>query len=246
MIKVLIADDEPHVCRELQYILEQDDSLQIVAICSSGTETLEQISKLNPDIVLLDIAMPGFNGIQLGYYLKKISPQPYLIFVTAYDAYAVEAFRVGAKGYLLKPFSKEDVCEQIKQAKHYLGLCVTASSKSSTNHTRFTHRKLAVESAGKFKLLDKSDIVFAYADNRAVFIRTRNGKYCINRTLTELENEFDPEAFVRCHRNYLVNISKVKEIIPWFKSTYLLVMEDMTKIPVSRAKAKYIRSLFLI
>ena len=156
MIKVLIADDEPHVCKELEYIIGMDDELKIIKICHNGADALEQISKLQPNLVFLDIEMPGLNGIQLGYYLKNMKQQPYLIFVTAYGKFAVEAFKVGAKGYVLKPFSEDEVREQIRQAVDFIN-DRTAARKNSQNIPK---TKIPVQDNGKFMLIDQQNILF--------------------------------------------------------------------------------------
>lgn len=242
MKKILIADDEDHICEALKYIIEKETEVKIVKICSNGIDAIEQISKFRPDIVFLDIEMPGMNGIQLGYYLRNLNPQPYVIYVTAYDRFAVEAFRVGARGYILKPFSDNEVVEQLQQACNYL-------DKQKQGHTQsdnVTRTKLAVNSNGKFKLLEHNEIISACANDRAVYVCTKENKWLVNYSLSELELSLSPGMFIRCHRNYLVNASKVKEVIPWFNSTYMLVMEDDTNVPVSRANMKLVKERFCL
>ncbi|HWR30495.1 MAG TPA: LytTR family DNA-binding domain-containing protein, partial [Negativicutes bacterium] len=231
MIKIVIADDEPHVCKELEYIIGRESELKIVKVCHNGTEALEQISKLQPEIVFLDIEMPGLNGIQLGYYLKNMKRQPYLIFVTAYGDFALDAFKVGAKGYILKPFSEEDVQEQIRQAREYIERQTPTPDKGR----EIPKTKIPVQDNGKFKLLDQQTIVLAYANDRAVYVRSDGTDYMVDFSLAELEGHLQKNIFIRCHRNHIVNISKVKEVVPWFNSTYMLVMEGETNVPVSRA-----------
>ena len=242
MIKVLIADDEPHVCKELEYIIGMDDELKIIKICHNGADALEQISKLQPNLVFLDIEMPGLNGIQLGYYLKNMKQQPYLIFVTAYGKFAVEAFKVGAKGYVLKPFSEDEVREQIRQAVDFIN-DRTAARKNSQNIPK---TKIPVQDNGKFMLIDQQNILFAYANERAVYVHANGMAFMVDFSLAALESHLQKSMFIRCHRNHIVNITKVKEIVPWFKSTYLLVMEGGINVPVSRAHVKIIREVFCI
>lgn len=240
MKKVLIADDENHVCRELQYIIAKEENLKIVKTCSNGTEALEQISKLQPDIVFLDIEMPGIDGIQIGYYLKNLRHQPYVIFVTAYAKFAVEAFKVGARGYILKPFSDEDVQEQLRQALKYL----MAQNELKEKKLDIECTKIPVDDNGKYKLVEQNDIVFAYANDRAVFVKIKESNLAVKYSLLELEELLKKERFLRCHRNYIVNVNRVKEVIPWFSGTYMLVMDDNTNVPVSRANTKHIRDIF--
>jgi DNA-binding LytR/AlgR family response regulator len=242
MVKVLIADDEAYICKELEYIISKNNDLKIVKICHNGSEALEQISKLQPEIVFLDIEMPGLNGIQLGYYLKSMKRQPYLIFVTAYGGFAVDAFKVGAKGYVLKPFSEEDVEEQVRQAIEYL----ERQNPLPCRWRDIPKTKIPVQDNGKFRLLDQQDILVAYANDRAVFVRSGGTDFLVDFSLSELEGHLQATMFVRCHRNYIVNVNKVKELIPWFNSTYMLAMEDGTNVPVSRAHVKMIREVFCL
>ena len=242
MINVLIADDEPHVCKELEYIIGEEHELKILKICHSGTEALEQISRLQPEIVFLDIEMPGVNGIQLGYYLKSMKRQPYLIFVTAYGEFALDASKVGAKGYILKPFSDEEVREQLKQAKEYLERPNSHQDKSR----EIPKTKIPVQDNGKFRLLDQTEVLTAYAIDRAVYVRAGSMNFQVDFSLSELEGHLLPNLFIRCHRNHIININKVKEVIPWFNSTYMLAMEDGSNVPVSRAHVKLIREIFCI
>lgn len=242
MIKVLIADDEPHVCKELDYIISKETELKLVRVCHNGSEALEQISKLQPDIVFLDIEMPGLNGIQLGYYLKSMKNQPYLIFVTAYGGFALDAFKVGAKGYVLKPFSEKDVQEQLYQAMEYFERQTPAPGKNRD----IPKTKIPVQDKGKFRLLDQQDILLAYANDRAVYVRFGETDFLVDFSLAELEGHLQTTIFVRCHRNHIVNTNKVKEVIPWFNSTYMLVMADGSQVPVSRAHVKMIREVFCL
>lgn len=242
MIKVLIADDEPHVCKELEFIIGRETELKIVKVCHNGSEALAQISKLQPEIVFLDIEMPGVNGIQLGYYLKSMKHQPYLIFVTAYGGFAVEAFKVGARGYILKPFSEEEVREQIRQAMEYLVRQHPAPAKVRD----IPKTKIPVQDNGKFRLIDQQEIILAYANDRVVYVRSGGEDFMVDFSLSELEGHLQSAFFVRCHRNHIVNINKVKEVIPWFNSTYMLVMEDGSNVPVSRANVKIIREVFCL
>ena len=242
MKKVLIADDEKHVCQEIKYIIENEEDVKIVKICSTGTEAIEQISRLQPDIVFLDIDMPGLNGIEIGYYLKNLRQQPYIIYITAHDKFAVEAFRVGAQGYILKPFSEEDVREQLGRALESLDSRARTKEKGEI----IPKTKLPLEDNGKFRLVEQSDILLAYANDRAVYVRINGEDIMVNFLLSQLEAYFRADLFVRCHRNYIINVTKVKEVIPWFNGAYVLVMEDASRIPVSRANVRLIRKIFCL
>lgn len=239
---VLIADDENHVCIELDYILSQEPLVKVVSICSSGDEALDYICRYKPEIVFLDIAMPGLDGIKLGRYLSNLKNPPYMIYITAYDKYAVEAIQVGAKGYVLKPFSSEDIKEQLAKALDFLKdneSYVSQGPIASNYHMP----RICGELKGKIKLLDQENILMAYAKDRLVYLRSDGGDILCHFSLIDLEKRLNPNIFLRCHRNYIINLYKVQEVVPWFNGTFLLVIEDKTRleIPVSRNKVKLLK-----
>lgn len=244
-VRVLIADDEPHVCLEVESILNQEKDVEIIAICATGDEALESICKLNPDVVFLDISMPGIDGIKLGHYLKQTKVQPYIIYLTAYDKYAVDAFKVGAKGYILKPFLDNDIKEQI-------GLAIDYVKEKKINMDRSNENISAKEGvtyiSGKYKdkiiPINQQDLLMAYALNREVFLKFNDKDYLCNFSLTQLKSKLSTNFF-HCHRNYIVNLDKVKEVIPWFNGTYMLIMDDVTRseVPVSRSNVKELKKL---
>lgn len=251
---LLIADDEEHVCMELQYMLANFPDIEVVKICSDGDAALEAIIELKPDIVFLDIAMPGLNGIQLGKILRTAGHTPYISYVTAYEKHAVDAFKVGAKGYVLKPFSQGDIEEQINRARNYFEILNRASTDplpgiAQTNQqaVKVDLPYVAVEENGKFILVAQSDIVMAYANDREVFLRAGAKDYPCSHSLSELEQSLQSQSFFRCHRNYIVNIHHIKEIQPWFHGTYQLILADhLATVPVSRSKVKEFRGKFKI
>lgn len=243
-MRVLITDDEEHVIMELEYILSQIEEVEVLKSCFSGDEALESIAKLKPDVVFLDIEMPGLNGIQLGHFLKATKKPPYIIYVTAHEKFAVEAFKVGAKGYILKPFSEDDIREQIRLAA--ADMAENQKPLAPENLKKIAQlSKVGVEINGKFTLLDQQDIMMAYANDRLVFFRVEDKDYISQFSLSELANRLRHEMFFRCHRNYIVNLYKVKEVLPWFNNTYMLVMDDnKTKVPVSRSQRTAIKGIF--
>lgn len=242
--KVLIADDEEHVCSEMRYIIGQDKRVEIVKVCTAGDEAMDAICAIEPDIVFLDINMPKLNGIQLGRYLKASKRPPYLVYITAYSEYAVEAFKVGAKGYLLKPFSETDVKEQLDLALQQIS--TQAQVKGLRNLTQAaSSARIAVELDGKYQLLEQQLILMAFAQKRSVFLQVGEKSYLSRFSLSELEVRLQPEMFLRCHRNYIVNLTHIIEVQPWFNGTYLLQLDDnKTQVPISRAHVSQIKALF--
>lgn len=243
---ILIADDEEHVCSDLRYIINQDPRVRIIKICSSGDEALDSICSLKPDIVFLDINMPRFNGIQVGNYLRNIKKPPYLVYITAYSEFAIEAFKVGAKGYLLKPFAEEEVGEQINRALECLITEPIQGQDSGKNVSlQERNQRIGIEVEGRYQLLDQHDILVAFAQSRAVFLQTRDKTYMTRFSLVELEARLQKEIFMRCHRNFLVNLDHIKEVIPWFHSTFMLILDDdNTRVAVSRAHIPKFKEVF--
>jgi len=243
-VRVLITDDEEHVIIELEYILSQIHEVEVLKSCFSGDEALESISRLKPDVVFLDIEMPGLSGIQLGHFLKSTKNPPYIIYVTAHEKFAVEAFKVGARGYVLKPFSEDDIREQIRLAADNIAETERTLSPATSKKVAQLP-KVGVEINGRFTLLDQQDIMMAYANDRLVFFRVEEKDYISQFSLSELENRFQRDMFFRCHRNYIVNLYKVKEVVPWFNNTYMLLMNDnKTQVPVSRSQRTAIKNIF--
>lgn len=249
-VKILIADDERHICQELNYIINNFDSDVKVKSASSGTEALSIIQKDNPEIIFLDINMPGINGIDLAQIIKEMNKQPYIVYITAYDQYAVDAFKVGAKGYILKPFLDKEIIEHLQQALNYIKVKgaeeVNASPIEKIKEKTYYLHHLAGIINGKTYIVNVNDIRFVYANNRSVYFNTKNTEYLLQNTLSYIESKLNPEQFVRCHRNFIVNINQVRELVPWFNSTYIFVLNDdkKTEIPISRSYKDQIKQLF--
>lgn len=243
-MRVLIADDESHIVMELEYILSHMQDIEVLKSCISGNTALEAIVKLEPDVVFLDIEMPGLSGIQLGHVLKTIQKPPYIIYVTAHEKFALEAFKVGARGYILKPFSEADIKEQIRLAA--INFAEVEKQMPEEEKRKFASiPKVGVEINGRFSLLDQQDIMMAYASDRSVYIRAEGRDYVCQFSLAELENRLQKEMFFRCHRNYIVNLYRVIEVRPWFNNTYVLLMDDNeTEVPVSRSQRIAIKNMF--
>lgn len=246
-MRVLIADDEPHVCLEVESILKEEEKIEIIAICYTGDEALESICKLNPDVVFLDISMPGIDGIKLGHYLKQTKIQPYIIYLTAYDKFAVDAFKVGAKGYILKPFMDDDIKEQIALALDFIEEKRQQSTLDKTIGPNESESFTYISGKYKDKIIpiNQHELLMAYAQNREVFLRANDQDYGSNFSLTQLKSKLSSINFFHCHRNYIVNLDKVKEVIPWFNGTYMLVMNDAmrSEVPVSRSNVKELKRL---
>lgn len=246
--RVFVADDEPLICNELRYILEQEPDIEIVGESYVGSKIVQEIRKYKPHAVFLDINMPGSTGIEIARQLVQEPYPPLVIFVTAYEEYAIEAFKVNAIGYVLKPFRGEEIRKVLKQVRTLLGRQLEYANRLSKtidilHNTRL--KRIPAEKEGKICLLDPEEIYVILVKNKITYIQTQQYEYISNQPLQNLEEKLAESHFFRCHRNFLVNLKKVKEIIPWFHGTYLLVVyaQDKMEIPVSKYRVKEFKTL---
>ncbi len=247
-IRVMIVDDEEPARSELRFLLENLREVEIVGEFSSGEATIKAIPSLNPHLIFLDIEMAGLNGIQTA---EKINPNhivPLLVFATAHEEFAVKAFELNAVDYLLKPFSAKRVAKCIEKVQVLLQEAMQPSPKKRETDLpapSYTLRKLAIEHNGKASVIDTKDIIAAYCNEGQLSIRTSDKCYYSNMPLQDLHSRLDERLFFRTHRAYLVNIEKIREIIPWFNGTYNLILEGLTEeIPVSRQQVPKLKKIF--
>jgi two-component system, LytTR family, response regulator len=267
-ISALIIDDEQLARDELKYLLEQVGGVDVAAEGSNGIEALELIEEYQPDVVFLDVQMPGLDGLTVVERLmerrrttaaRQNSPLPQIVFATAYDQYAVKAFAVNAVDYLLKPFDRMRVEQAVERVRGRMG---TGGGTSEApiesqleallkllNRPQATAQpaKLIVQAQNRLLLVDQAEICYAAIDEGVIRVAMQNFEgqsKC--RTLEELQEQLDPASFWRAHRGFVVNINHIREVVPWFKSSYQLRMNDkkQTEIPVSRAQTKRLRELF--
>jgi two-component system, LytTR family, response regulator LytT len=268
-ITALIIDDEQLAREELKYLLDDAGSVEVLAQGANGIEAVDLIREYQPDIVFLDVQMPGLDGFAvLKQLIEHRDPLPQIIFATAFDQYAVRAFDVNAIDYLLKPFDKSRVMQALDRARIRLqelsqqtdgGAEALARSgdgkldalirliEQQQLGPRPHSGKIVLQAQSRLLLVDQKDICFASIDEGIISVATptiEGQSKC--RTLEELLELLDPNFFWRAHRSYVVNINHIKEVVPWFKSSYQLRMDDkkQTEIPVSRAQTKRLRELF--
>jgi two-component system response regulator LytT len=286
-LKALIVDDEQLARDELQYLLSSIDDVEVVAQGKNGIEAIDLVPRLEPDVVFLDVQMPGLDGFAvLRKLLENTGPEtlPQIIFATAFDKYAVRAFEVNAVDYLLKPFDRARLEQAIDRVRSRLqnpapqnpthqnstetGLDLPSSGHRPPSLSREqvdslirlieqqsgaapgngrSSSKIVVQAGTRMLLVDQKELCFAAIDEGVISISTptvEGQSKC--RTLEELLEILDPHIFWRAHRSYVVNINHIKEVVPWFKSSYQLRMNDRknTEIPVSRAQTRRLRELF--
>jgi two-component system, LytTR family, response regulator LytT len=283
-ISALIIDDEKLARDELKYLLDAVGDVDVLAQGENGIEAVNLIEEHHPDLVFLDVQMPGLDGFAVIQRLvernrlrnggKDSQPMPQFVFATAYDQYAVRAFDVNAVDYLLKPFDQARVAAAVERVRTRLaaGTANSAGAPSALdqpgsapptssqidallkllNRSQGAERaaqpaKLVVQAQSRLLLVDQADICYAAIDEGIIRIVTRSFEgHSKCRTLEELQELLDPAHFWRAHRGFVVNINHIREVVPWFKSSYQLRMNDkqQTEIPVSRAQTKRLRELF--
>ncbi len=273
-LTALIIDDEPLARQELLYLLQSVEGVEVLAQGSNGIEAVELVRAHQPDVVFLDVQMPGLDGFAvLKKLLDKKMGLPQIVFATAFDQYAVRAFEVNAVDYLLKPFDRKRVQKTIEKVRARIaaqaGPSIRASQadaavldapttdarldallklvESRTQPAKPQSGKVVVRAQGRLLLVDQREICFASIEGGTISVVTRGAEGESNcRTLEELMDQLDPQAFWRVHRSYIVNIQHIREIVPWFKSSYQLRMDDSkkTEVPVSRAQTKRLRAMF--
>jgi two-component system response regulator LytT len=247
-MSAIIADDEQLAREELKFLLDQIGDVEVVAVAANGLEALDAIERLDPALAFLDIQMPGLDGLSVVRRLREqnIEP-PHVIFSTAYDQFAVEAFRLDAMDYLLKPVERERLEETINRARRLVADRITEPPLPSGGpraNPAFT--KLLLRSGTRNLILDPQELIYATIDKGVITLVTPQVEGQSNfRTLEELLAALDPDMFWRAHRSYVVNINKIREVVPWFKSTYQLKMDDKksSEIPVSRMQSRRLREM---
>lgn len=245
-LTTIIVDDEQLASDELAFLLRDFPEVEVAGTAHNGLEALELIQKLEPDLVFMDVHMPGLDGLSVVRQLRErnIEP-PYFIFATAYDQYAVEAFRLEAMDYLLKPVEKDRLAETLERARRAIHdrqrVEPEALPRSGPQRT-----KLLVRNGNRNFIVDAQDMVYATIDNGLITLVASHVEGHSNyRTLEDLQANLDRDMFWRVHRSYLININRIREVVPWFKSSYQLRMDDKksTEIPVSRVQTKRLREL---
>lgn len=240
-IRVLIVDDEYPAREQLRHALEKYPELEIIGEATSAREAFQLIEAVEYDALFLDINLPGASGLELARAVREKGSGIKYVFVTAFEEYAVEAFRLRATDYLLKPVSEERLAETVNR------LMQTEESPHPTKHPGTPEIAwIAAEKTGTKVPVPLAEVVLIAADGYNVIVHTAHEQLPTRFTLQELSDRLPLDTFFRCHRSYIINIHKVKEIIPYFNGTYLLRMKDKnhTEVPVSRSRSRELRHLF--
>jgi two-component system LytT family response regulator/two-component system response regulator LytT len=253
-LRVVVVDDEQLAREELCFLIGQSGGLEIVGQASDGVEALRLCGELRPDLLFLDVQMPGLTGFEVARRLMSAEILPQLVFVTAFDQYAIEAFTVNAVDYLLKPVDPERLEQALDKARRRVASAQAAKLPltpeeldrvvEAVQARQGRRDQIAIRAGERFMLLQAQEISHASLVDETIIVVTNSVSGTSNyRTLDELQARLDPAIFWRVHRSHLVNITNIKEIVPWFSRNYILKMKDpkATEIPVSRSQTKRLR-----
>jgi two-component system LytT family response regulator len=229
--RTLIIEDEKPARDLLKVYLEEFDQVELLGEYDNGFDGLKAVNELKPDVIFLDVQMPKLTGFEM---LEVLEHNPEVIFTTAYDQFAIQAFEQNAVDYLLKPFSRERFREAIER----LDARERGSIEKIKIHLAGGDEKLhrvVIKKSGRIHVFSTGEINFLEAQDDYVMIYTGEGKYLKQQTMKYFEKHLDPDQFIRVHRSYIVNISKIERIEPYEKSNFILILKDGNKIPVSRS-----------
>lgn len=252
MLSVVIADDEQLARDEISYLLKQFPGVELLGQAANGLEAVELIERCEPDVAFLDVQMPGLDGLAVIRRLRERERDvalPHFVLATAFDHYAIDAFRLETFDYLLKPIEKERLGETLERVRRSIDVRVESPAPVVAAATAVAEprSKIVVRTANRHLIVDSGDIIYATIDEGLITIVTTQFEGEANyRTIEELQGSLDPANFWRVHRSYLVNINRIREVVPWFKSSFMLKMDDKksTEIPVSRVQTKRLREMF--
>jgi two-component system response regulator LytT len=256
-LRAVLVDDEQLARDELGYLLGQIGGVEVLGQAGNGIEALTTIERLQPDVVFLDVQMPGLTGFEVARRMLDARASSHIIFVTAYDQHAIEAFEVNAVDYLLKPVDQARLEVAVERARRRVGTDRTSARGAGASineqlekivqlvaERQSRRERLAVKVGERFMLVQAEEIIYAsLADEGITVVTSQHTGVSNYRTLDELHERLDGSVFWRVHRSHLVNINKIKEIVPWFSRNYILRMKDekSTEIPVSRTQTRRLR-----
>ena len=242
-MKVIIVDDEYPARKELRYFIEKYTDMNIVGEFDNGLDVLNYIQENTLDAIFLDINIPKLDGMLLAKTIDKFEKRPKIIFITAYDNYAMEAFKLEIFDYILKPYSDERIISMLNKLKNEFN----KNNQKDTIKYKKVSNKISLWKNNKIYIVDINDIYYCEARERYTHIFTKDEEYEIREGISEVEKTINHDSFFRSHRSYLVNLEKIEEVIPWFNNTYILKLnKGKYEVTVSRGKIKLFRQLMNI
>lgn len=249
MIRTILVDDEKPALDELTFLLEPFEQIQIMKTFSESTKALEYILLNDVDCIFLDISMPVMDGFMLAEALIKLRRPPHIIFATAYDAYAIDAFKINAIDYLLKPITQERLAITMKRLeaafKQKLDQVDPIANMLLTRYKDKKTTRLPLWKNDRIHLVNPNHIHFIETNEGITILHTAKGDFIANESLNHYETLLSGYQFFRCHRSYIIHLDHITEIIPWFNNTYAVKVADHEhQIPISRRNAKTFKEMF--
>lgn len=265
-MKGIIVEDEFLAMEELEYLIGKNSSVQIVDKFEDGIDVLKFLQTSDVDVIFLDINIPSLDGVLLAKSISKFANKPYIVFTTAYKEHAAEAFEIEAFDYILKPYHEPRIAAMLTKLeaafsakKQREGIEASAdfrqgggsadASRPNTDVPPVSSptSRINLYKDDKIIVVDADDIYYASAQEKTTLVYTRKEAYTMHMSISDFQANLPPDRFFRCHRSYTVNLSKIREIVPWFNNTYLLRLRDVNaEVPVSRSKVKEFRQLMRI
>ena len=240
MLKAIIVEDEYLAREELEYLVKSHSEIDIVASFEDGLEAFKYLQDHEVDVVFLDIQIPSIDGLLLAKNLHKSTHPPHVVFVTAYKEFAVEAFELEAFDYILKPYNEPRIISLLQKIEQVGRQAPKPQHEAASNASRTVN----LVKGERIIVTPCEQIYYAEADEKLTYVYTRTDRYVMKMTISEFVSRLPAEGFFRCHRSYCVNINKIREIVPWFNSTYLIRLHDLSfEVPVSRSNIKAFRQL---
>jgi two-component system, LytTR family, response regulator len=237
-LKIIVIDDEQPARKKILSFLNDSNNNFILHEAANGIEAIEKINSILPDLVFLDIQMPGMTGFEIIEHIG-VEKMPAVVFVTAYDQYAIDAFEVNAVDYLLKPFDFDRFEKALNKSLEKIELKKSRKNELSSllkeiNESQKFKERFLINHSGKYFFVQTNDINFISSEEKYVSLHTANGTYLMRETMNNMETKLDSVKFARIHRSFIVNVSQIKEIQPWSHGDYVIVLKTGEKINMSR------------
>jgi two-component system LytT family response regulator len=240
-MRAIIVEDEVLARQELAFLIQAHSSFKIAAEFEDGLDALKYLQTDTVDVIFLDINIPSVDGVLLAHNISRFAVKPYIVFITAYKEHAAEAFEIEAFDYILKPYSETRIKAMLQKLEGVIG---AGSRQGDEEPVKLSSGKVNLWKNEKIIVVDTDEIYYASAQEKTTSVITKDEEYSMALSISEFHSRLPQEQFFRCHRSYLVNLSKIKEIIPWFNNTYLLRLRDLDfEVPVSRGKVKEFRQI---
>ncbi|MET1170143.1 LytTR family DNA-binding domain-containing protein [Paenibacillus amylolyticus] len=266
-MRALIVEDEILASEELNYLIQEHSQIEVVDRLEDGLDVLKFLQEQEVDVIFLDINIPSLDGMMLAHHIGKFATKPYIVFTTAYKEHAAEAFELEAFDYILKPYDEKRIAAMLHKLEMAFkrdhapveqhvedGPAPTADGSAAQGDllrerdtNSHTDRRINLLRNDNIIVTDTADIYYAEAQEKVTKVYTKNGEFTMPVSISDFHSRLPQDTFFRCHRSYVVNLSQIREIVPWFNNTYLLRLRDLeAEVPVSRGKVKEFRQLMRI